>query len=100
MPNVIEGSNRGELLRGTAGEDRIVLFVAGFDGGLERGALEVAAFDVQRSKAATTADERVIYRASDATLWFDADWRGGADPVLLARLQEGATITAGDIFLL
>lgn len=72
---------------------------AGF-GGLALGALDNSQFRTRASSnAAVDADDRFIFRTSDATLWFDADGQGGSGPVLIADLQARAVVTADDILI-
>ncbi len=84
-----------------AGDDDVLVFHAsGFGGGLMAGALDPDRFRTSAdSNAALDADDRFIFRQSDETLWFDADGQGGARAVLIADLQDGAVVTAGDILL-
>ena len=49
-------------------------------------------FETGTNKAAD-AGNRFIFRTGNETLWFDRDGTGGSfNPVLLADLQDGATL--------
>lgn len=63
------------------------------------GALSAAAFRISSGNSALDANDRLIFRQGDATLWLDSDGAGGAAPVLLFDLQNGASLTADQILL-
>jgi Ca2+-binding RTX toxin-like protein len=47
------------------------------------------------------ANDLFIFRQSDKTLWFDADGKKGAAPILMADLQNtAANITVDDIWMI
>ncbi len=71
----------------------------GFGGGLAAGALAAAAFQSRADNIAQDADDRVIFRTTDQTVWFDADGNGIGAAVLLADLQTGAVVTAADFLI-
>ncbi len=78
--------------------DRIAISAAGFRGGLQAGVLGEDQFVVAVNRQAVDADDRFIFRTTDKTLWFDRDGTGTRfAPVLVADLQEGAVIQAGQI---
>lgn len=64
------------------------------------GALNASLLVVRADNLAQTAAQRFIFNTTDKTLWFDGDGNGAQGPVLLADLQQSATLTAGDISLL
>ena len=54
-----------------------------------------------RSRAdnkAQDGNDHYIFRTTDKTLWWDKDGKGGGGPVLIADLQQSATLTVDDIF--
>jgi Ca2+-binding RTX toxin-like protein len=73
---------------------------AGFGGGLEAGALAAGRFVSGTTNKAQDANDRFVFRTTDATLWFDIDGKSGVGPRLIADLQAGAKVTAGDILLI
>jgi Ca2+-binding RTX toxin-like protein len=81
--------------RVTGNDDRF-LISALLGGGLAVGALPGAAFAAVADLGAIAGDDRLIFRTTDTTVWFDADGAGGAAAVLLADLQAGAVVTAAD----
>jgi Ca2+-binding RTX toxin-like protein len=50
--------------------------------------------------AATVASSQFIYNAPTGQFWYDQDGTGAGAQVLLATLQAGAVVTAGDILVL
>ena len=54
-------------------------------------------FRIRSDNLARDADDRFIFRTTDKTLWFDADGKRGKAAVLVADLQQSATLTAEDI---
>jgi Ca2+-binding RTX toxin-like protein len=122
--DVLAGEVGVDLLNGGAGDDRFVfrtlaeagdtignfgarvgdndLFVltlAGFGGGLVRGALSATQFQARADNLAQDADDRFIFRTTDKTLWFDANGNVAGGLTLLAHLPTGAVVTAADILL-
>jgi Ca2+-binding RTX toxin-like protein len=81
--------------RVTGNNDRF-LIAAALGGELGVGALPGGAFAAVADLAAIQADDRLIFRTTDTTVWFDEDGAGGAAAVLLADLQAGAVVTAAD----
>jgi cysteinyl-tRNA synthetase len=80
-----------------SGVDRIRLDHGVFDA-LSKGVLDAGAF-VLGTKAAE-ADDRIIYDSASGRLYYDADGRGGADAVLVAKLAAGTPLSADDIWVL
>ncbi|MGB8814916.1 MAG: hypothetical protein WCC57_17185, partial [Paracoccaceae bacterium] len=76
----------------------ILLVAAGFGAWLA-GALDPRKFLTSTSNAAVDADDRFIFRSTDATLWFDANGSAAGGLTMIADLQAGATVTAADIVL-
>ncbi|GHC62221.1 hypothetical protein [Neogemmobacter tilapiae] len=81
------------------GIDRFEVDASGFGGGLALGALAAGRFHAGATNKAQDANDRFVFRTTDATLWFDKDGKGGAAAVLIADLQAGAKVVAGDIFV-
>jgi hypothetical protein len=48
---------------------------------------------------AQDADDRFVFRTTDATLWFDSNGSAAGGLTLVADLQAGATVTSADILL-
>lgn len=96
-------ADRGDVLTDfTTGADVMLIDAAAYGfGSAAIGALSAGAFlTTADSNTAQDATDRLIFRASDATLWFDRDGTGDLGPVLLADLADGTTITTTDIFLI
>lgn len=83
----------------TGNNDAVEVAIAGFGAGLVRGVLAATQFQVRSTNAALDADDRFIFRTSDATLWFDRNGNGEGGLTMLADLQAEAVVTAGDILL-
>jgi Ca2+-binding RTX toxin-like protein len=72
----------------------------GFGGGLVAGTtLDASRFQVRDDNIAQDSDDRFIFRTTDATLWFDSNGNAAGGLTMVADLQAGATVTAGDILL-
>ncbi len=81
--------------------DQFLINVAGFGGGLTADRyLAASQFQTRTDNLAQDADDRFVFRTTDRTLWFDADGRGGVAAVLVADLQQTATLTSADILLI
>ena len=52
------------------------------------------------ASAGHDADDRVVFNSSTGQLWYDADGAGAGAAQLIAALQAGATVVAGDIFVI
>ena len=74
-------------------------FSTAIGGGIEVGVIDASEFQVRGDNQAQDADDRFIFRTTDHTLWFDEDGNGAAAALMVADLQAGATVTAGDIFI-
>jgi hypothetical protein len=55
-------------------------------------ALDGILFRSRGDNLAQDADDRLVFRTTDRTLWFDADGKGGDAAVMLADLQAGAVV--------
>lgn len=82
-------------------DDRFLISAAGFGGGLAKGALPSSAFLLSATgNQALDASDRFIFRASDKTLWFDANGNAAGGSVLVADLQDtAANLTAADFWI-
>lgn len=84
--------------RNATGNDDRFTFVAAQFGGLLKGQLAEERF--VRGAAAQEADDRFIWNDDDNTLSFDANGNAAGGVTLLATLDDGATVTAADIFII
>ena len=73
---------------------------SGFGAGLAPGALMASRFVSHSTNLAIDADDRFIFRTTDATLWFDGNGSAAGGLTLLADLQAGAALTAADIWII
>lgn len=80
-------------------DDRFLISASGFGGGLIAGALAGGRFRSRADNAAQDADDRVIFRTTDQTLWYDQDGTGAEFAVMVADLQAGASMTFADIVI-
>lgn len=80
------------------GADTIRISTA-LGGGLTVGVLPGAAFHVGTTNISGHITDRIIFRTTDTTVWFDADGTGPLAPVLLADLQAGAVLTTQNILV-
>jgi Ca2+-binding RTX toxin-like protein len=84
----------------TAGNNDAFEIDAGdFGGGLVIGTLAASQFRTRADNLAQDANDRFIFRTTDATLWFDINGNAAGGRFLLADLQAGAAVTAADILL-
>ncbi len=87
-------------------DDQIAIDASAFGGGLGGDDLIMVTlpggkFHAGGTNKAADAGDRFIFRTGDETLWFDRDGTGNAfNPVLVADLQDGATLSASDITLI
>ena len=85
---------------GVAGNnDSFQITAAGFGGGLVAGPLAAGQFRSRADNHAQDANDRFIFRTTDATLWFDANGVAAGGLTMIADLQAGAVVSAGDIVL-
>jgi Ca2+-binding RTX toxin-like protein len=83
---------------GPSGGDSIDLVEAALAGsGLDVGILAARHFRARADNVAQDADDRVIFRTTDTTLWFDKNGNAPGGLTLIADLQTGAVVTAADI---
>jgi Ca2+-binding RTX toxin-like protein len=74
--------------------DQFRISAAGFGGGLVVGVLAAGQFQARADTLAQDADDRFIFRTTDATLWFDVNGNLAGGLTQIADLQAGAVVTA------
>lgn len=94
----LERTDTGNVIADFATGDRIEIAVAGFGGGLARGALADEAFAARAFAA--DADDRFLYRQSDGKLWFDVNGNAAGGRTLIADLADGTALGATDFVLI
>jgi Ca2+-binding RTX toxin-like protein len=95
-----EAGDRIDDFSGAAGNnDSFTIGASGFGGGLAAGTLAASQFRARADNLAQDANDRFIFRTTDRTLWFDANGNAAGGLTLVADLQAGASVTAGDILL-
>jgi Ca2+-binding RTX toxin-like protein len=85
----------------TGNNDRIEIDVSDIPGGaaLVNGALAGRHVRSRADNKAQDADDRVIVRTTDETLWFDQDGSGSAGPLKLADFQDGVRLAGADLWM-
>ncbi len=63
-------------------------------------ALAANEFHVGRTNIAPGAEDRIIVRTTDNTVWFDSNGRAAGGLTLIADLQAGVTLTFADFFFI
>ena len=81
------------------GNNDMIRVASSFGAGLTVGALAPGRFVSHATNLALDADDRLIFRTTDATLWFDSNGSATGGLTLLADLQAGALLTAADIWI-
>ena len=81
------------------GNNDTIRISATFGAGLAAGLLPTGRFVAHGTNLAMDADDRFIFRTTDATLWFDTNGTASGGLTLLADLQAGAVLTAADILI-
>ncbi len=89
----------GDSIPDFSSADDTLVFAGAAFGGLAPGGLSPVYFISQSTNIAGASELRFIYNASDATLWFDADGSGAADPVLVATFAPGTVLSEADILI-
>jgi serralysin len=79
--------------------EQIDLFALGFGGGLAPGFLAALRFVTGTTAQAGDVDDRVIFKTTDHTLWFDTNGNATGGLSLIARLDASGVVTAADIFV-
>lgn len=80
--------------------DKIHIDGANFGTMLDLGVIPDAVFQTRADNKAQNADDRFIFRTTDATLWFDANGNASGGKTLIADLQNGAAMNANDIVII
>lgn len=84
----------------TAGDNDGFRLAAAAFGGLPTGVLAAGRFVTRLAdNLAQDANDRFVFRQSDATLWFDANGNAAGGLTMIADLQDSAAVTAADIVL-
>ncbi|EYD71491.1 Alkaline phosphatase [Rubellimicrobium mesophilum DSM 19309] len=84
----------------TGDNDLIRIDASSFGAGLKEGStLAATQFQIRADNLARDADDRFIFRTTDATLWFDSNGSATGGLTMVADLQAGASVTNGDILL-
>lgn len=86
-------------------DDRFVFFSAGFAGLASAGTgmvtlIDPTQFQLRADNLAQDLNDRFIFRTTDASLWYDSNGSLAGGVAVIAFLQVGAVVTAGDIFVL
>lgn len=79
--------------------DRLLIDASHFKGGLEEGRLSKAEFQSSSDLDARDADVRFIFLTTNETLWFDKNGSKKDGLVMIADLQDGATLEHNDFVL-
>lgn len=80
-------------------DDRFEFVNVRFMGTRDTGTIDSTAFRSGKTNAARDADDRFIFRTTDKTLWFDADGNGRAKAMMVADLNDDASLSHKDIVL-
>jgi Tol biopolymer transport system component len=95
-----DGGPGGDAIQDfVSGQDRISVTGAFFGLG-SPGGVAIDSFRFVSGAAATLATSQFIYNGATRQLFYDIDGTGAGVQVLLATLQVGATMAAGDILVL
>jgi endoglucanase len=85
----------GDKIFGFDSDDLIVLKGSSF-GDLAKGALATGKFAFDAPK---DADDHIVFKQADDTLWFDADGNGSTKAIMIADFQTDVRLTAADIMI-
>ncbi len=92
---VAEGGDVITDFRNLSGDnDRFEFSASGF--GLAAGTLSASRFQVRADNVAQDSDDRIIFRATDQTVWFDNNGKDPSGLTMIADLDSGAWVTASD----
>ncbi len=98
--DALHGSDGRDTLTGGVGNDDAVhLLSAGF-GGLAVGQLVAGRFVARGDNLAQDGNDRFIFDTVKTELWSDRNGDRAGGLTLLADMQAGATMTAGNVFLI
>ena len=89
--------NLTRLMDFVSGEDRIELVGTVFTAFGGEGQISAASFGLGR--AATTAEQHVLYDQASGDFLYDADGMGGVVAVRIGTLVAGTALTAGDVWV-
>jgi Ca2+-binding RTX toxin-like protein len=82
-------------------DDRFHVSAAAFGGGLVGGQqLSASQFQIRKDNLAQDSNDRFIFETETTKLWFDSNGSATGGLSLVADLQAGATMSAGDIWLI
>lgn len=84
----------------TSGVDQIQLEGSKCGFGNTTGAVSASVFVTSTTNQALDSNDRFIFNTTDATLWYDRDGSGNKAAVMVADLQDGAVLTADDLWLI
>jgi Ca2+-binding RTX toxin-like protein len=84
----------------TSGQDQIRLEGSSFGYGTATGSVAASDFLISTSNMALDSSDHLIFRSTDSTLWYDKDGSGTKAAVLVADLQDGATLVLTDLWLI
>jgi Ca2+-binding RTX toxin-like protein len=90
------GGDRITDFGATAGNNDVIRLLATAFGDHATGALRAGEFQANAAGVATKAAIRIIYDTDDGRILYDADGSGAGRAVLLATVQDDATMTASD----
>jgi Ca2+-binding RTX toxin-like protein len=93
------GDTISDYSNAVGNNDVIQIYAAGFGAGLTAGALAPGQFRARFDGLAQDANDRFIFNKTTKALWFDANGDAAGGSLLVADLQAGAVVTAGDIVL-
>ena len=88
------------ILDFASGTDMIHLKASAFGSGTTTGAVSAGAFVTSTTNAALESNDRFVFRTTDSTLWYDKDGSGAKVAVMVADLQDGATLAVTDLWLI
>ncbi len=98
--DLIETSaHRDTIADFVSGTDRIELAVTAFSALADYGPGALEAGELAFGKAATSADQHLVYDIAKGALYYDADGAGGTAQIMIALLGGKPAIEAGDIVL-
>jgi len=93
-----QGDFRDQITDFTVGEDFLRFDARALGLGNYSGGLDPARFHSSSTNTAADAHDRLIFRTTDATLWFDRDGNGTKhQAILVADLNDGIALTAASV---
>ena len=93
----LDAYDRQNVIVDFSGQDRVEMDASGFGTALPDGALAASRFHL--GTAAGDAGDRFIYDQATGRLMFDADGTGGLGAVVIAVLENKASLAAGDFLI-